>query len=222
MADVRLVPSASGGSVVVAAFDVDKTLTTRDCVVPFLRRVGGRGWYASLAVRIPQLLIATIRRRRDRLKEIATAAAVRGRDAGRVDAEAARFAERVVESWMRSDTWARLRWHAAQGHRVVLVSASYRNYLAPLADRLGAESVLSTEIEVGPDGRCTGRLVGSNCRGEEKSRRLRAWLTERRLDDAVIWAYGDSAGDDHLLAMAHVSTRVGRAPIPERPDTMAA
>lgn len=222
MADERHVPSESGASVVVAAFDVDKTLTTRDCVVPFLRRVGGRGWYASMAVRGPQILLAAVRRRRDRLKEIATSAAVRGRDARRVDAEAARFAERVVESWMRADTWARLRWHAAQGHRVVLVSASYRNYLAPLAERLGVESVLSTEIEVGPDGRCTGRLVGPNCRGEEKSRRLRAWLSERRLDDAVIWAYGDSSGDDHLLAMAHVSTRIGRAPIPETPEQRAA
>lgn len=222
MADERHATSESGGAVVVAAFDVDKTLTTRDCVVPFLRRVGGRGWYASMAVRGPQILVAAVRRRRDRLKEIATSAAVRGRDARRVDAEAARFAERVMESWMRADTWARLRWHAAQGHRVVLVSASYRNYLAPLAERLGVESVLSTEIEVGPDGRCTGRLVGPNCRGEEKSRRLRAWLSERRLDDAVIWAYGDSSGDDHLLAMAHVSTRIGRAPIPETPEQRAA
>ena len=44
---------------VVAAFDVDGTVTTRDCVVPFLRRVGGdRGVVVGLLARCGPLLAA--------------------------------------------------------------------------------------------------------------------------------------------------------------------
>jgi phosphatidylglycerophosphatase C len=62
--------------------------------------------------------------------------------------------------------------------------------------------VLCTEAVVGDDGRYTGAMVGANCRGPEKVRRLRAWMDEQGLGDAMLWAYGDSAGDRELLASA--------------------
>lgn len=197
---------------VVAAFDVDKTLTTRDCVIPFLRRVGGVAFIGRLAARSPQLLMAILQRRRDRVKALATRAAVRGRSLVDVDAVAQRFANEVWERRMRPDTVARLRWHVEQGHRVVLVSASYRNYLAPLADRLGAHDVISTELAV-ENGICTGELHGPNCRATVKADRLRAWLVDSGLSDVEIHAYGDSAGDRDLLAMADHPTLVGTTSI---------
>lgn len=203
---------SSSSRPVVAAFDVDKTLTTRDCVIPFLRQVGGLAFIGRLAVRSPQFLVAILQRRRDRIKALATRAAVRGRSLVDVDAVAQRFANEVWERRMRSDTTARLRWHVSQGHRVVLVSASYRNYLVPLADRLGAHHVISTELAVA-DGICTGELRGPNCRGAVKADRLRAWIVDAGLSDVEIHAYGDSAGDRELLAMADRSTLVGTTPL---------
>ena len=203
---------SSSSRPVVAAFDVDKTLTTRDCVVPFLRRVGGVAFLGRLAVRSPQLLVAVLRRRRDRIKALATRAAVRGRSLVDVDAVAQRFALEVWERRMRPDSVARLRWHLTQGHRVVLVSASYRNYLVPLADRLGVHDVISTELAV-DNGICTGELRGPNCRAVVKADRLRAWLVESGLSAAEIHAYGDSAGDRDLLAMADHPTLVGATKI---------
>src|SRR3954464_11542908 len=38
------------------------------------------------------------------------------------------------------------------------------------------------------------RLDGANCRGEEKARRLSAWLAAEGLTSADLWAYGDSSG----------------------------
>ena len=49
-------------------------------------------------------------------------------------------------------------------------------------------------------------MLGGNCRGAEKARRLRAYLHS---DDVELWAYGDSAGDTELLAMADHPVRVG-------------
>jgi phosphatidylglycerophosphatase C len=201
----------------VAAFDVDRTLTRRDCVVPFLKEVAGWRWYVGLLRRIVPLSIAVARRDRDEVKNIVTAAAVAGRSESNVEKVAEHFATRVFPDWLRSDTVQRLRWHREQGHRVVLVSASYRPYLEHLARLLGCDDVLATEIEIGTGGACTGRLRGRNCRGAEKERRLRDWMASRGLIGARVFAYGDSSGDDQMLAMANVPVRVGREPITPAP-----
>jgi phosphatidylglycerophosphatase C len=97
----------------------------------------------------------------------------------------------------------RMEWHREQGHRIVIVSASLAVYLEPLGRRLGLDGVLSTQLEVGEDGLLTGRLKGANCRGQEKADRLQAWIVSNVCGGPVeLWAYGDSAGDRELLAMA--------------------
>ena len=201
---------------VIAAFDVDKTLTTRDCVLPFLRRVGGRAFATGLLRRTPPLAVAAIRQQRDRAKVLMTRAAVAGRPVVEVDRIAREFADHVWEHRMRPDTVARLRWHARHGHRVVLVSASYRNYLDPLADRLGAEAVLSTELEV-VDGLCTGELAGPNCRAAVKAERLDEWMRVSQLSAPEIYAYGDSSGDRQMLELSDHPLLVGSDLIDEVP-----
>ena len=208
--------------VAVAAFDVDHTLTVKDCVVPFLREVAGWRWYANLLLRIIPLGVAIARRDRDSVKVVVTAAAVKGRSIGSVDEMASRFATRAFPTWLRQDTVRRLEWHRSQGHRIVLVSASYRSYLEHLARLLGCDAVLSTEIEVDSAGRCTGRLKGANCRGPEKATRLTAWMRSQGFDRARVWAYGDSTGDDQMLSMAHHAVRVTKDPIPYAPLDEAA
>lgn len=202
----------------VAAFDVDGTLTTRDCVVPFLASlVGGRPQLAGRLVRRPVALgRAAVRRRRDELKALAAAAAVTGRSADEVAAAAVRFAEQVHAGWLRPEVVDQLDRHRARGDLVVLVSASFGVYLRPLAQLLGADEVLATELEVGAGGRCTGALRGANCRGPVKAERLLALLAERGLErgNVRLWAYGDSSGDAELLAAADVAHWIGRSPLP--------
>jgi phosphatidylglycerophosphatase C len=197
----------------VAAFDVDGTLTTRDCVVPFLRRVaGGRRLVAALAGQLHRSLPALARRDRDRLKELATAAVFTGRPLAEVEAAAAGFAAEVASSWLRPDVVGMLDRHRFAGDAVVLVSASYGVYLRPLGADLGVDGVLGTELEVGADGTCTGRLDGGNCRGAVKVTRLHRWLDAGRggRGAVTLWAYGDSRGDEELLADADHPCWVGR------------
>ena len=75
---------------------------------------------------------------------------------------------------------SRLRWHQREGHTVAFVSASLGCYLRPLAERLGVEHVLCTELEVGTGDRLTGRMMGSNCRGQAKVDRLAELFGQRR------------------------------------------
>jgi phosphatidylglycerophosphatase C len=126
-----------------------------------------------------------------------------GRPIDEVERSGERFADRIVADLLRTDTVDRLRWHLDEGHRVVIVSASYEQYLRRVATHLGVDEVLATRLDV-VDGRCTGRLDGPNCRGPEKVRRLEAWLGTEGLsrDEITLWAYGDSSGDRDLLAWA--------------------
>jgi phosphatidylglycerophosphatase C len=199
--------------VVVAAFDVDHTLTVRDCVVPFLRRVAGPNRLARrLAAHSHLVVPAAARRDRDALKAIVTSVALRGRHIDEVRDAGRRFGADVARAWLRPDTVARLAWHRRQGHLVALVSASFEVYLDVVGEHLGVDAVLATRLAVDDEGRCTGELVGANCRGAEKVHRLHAWLDESHGGRAavVLWAYGDSNGDRELLADADHPVRVGR------------
>ena len=196
----------------VAAFDVDGTITTRDCVVPFMRRIAGARRIAPrLGLRPDRLLPVLAGRDRDRLKALAAAAAFRGKRYDELCAAGATFAEMVHARWLRSDTIDALQRHREHGDRTVLVSASFEVYLRPLAVLLGVDDVLATRLDV-RDGIVTGALDGPNCRGPEKVTRLHEWLGDRSAVRVV--AYGDSAGDREMLAdadEAHWVTRDGKA-----------
>lgn len=196
----------------VAAFDVDGTITTRDCVVPFMRRISGaRRIVPRLGMRPHRLLPILAGRDRDGLKALAAAAAFRGHRYDELCSAGVTFAEMVHERWLRSDTLDVLQRHRDAGDRTVLVSASFEVYLRPLAQLLGVDDVLATRLQV-EDGVATGALDGPNCRGPEKVARLHEWLVDRSAVRLV--AYGDSAGDREMLAdadEAHWVTRDGQA-----------
>jgi phosphatidylglycerophosphatase C len=192
---------------VVAAFDFDKTLSTRDNVLPFLRAAVGMQRLAWAIVRAyPRLIAAWID---DRKRGAAKAALVRrtvtGYDSERLAAVATRFADDVIARRLRPDVVERVEWHRGRGHELVLVSASLAPYLEVIGSRLGFDAVLATGLVVGDDGRLTGELDGPNVRGAEKVRRLDAWLGDR---PATVWAYGDSTGDRELFDRADHAIRV--------------
>jgi phosphatidylglycerophosphatase C len=193
----------------VAVFDFDKTLSTRDNVLPFLVAAAGRGAVArALATSFPDL----VRARRDAVKA-RVARVLAGHDEQEIDDVSARFATDVLEHHLRGDVLGRAEWHAAQGHQRVICSASFECYLAPIADGLGFDAALGTRLETS-DGRLTGRLDGPNVRHAEKVRRLDEWLAGRSV---TVWAYGDSGGDRELLARAAHPVKIGRAAVGRRP-----
>jgi phosphatidylglycerophosphatase C len=198
---------------VVAAFDFDGTLSDRDNVVPFLRRVAG-------STATAQAFAATIARlsrqgrtswTRDDVKADLVERLFGGREATAVETSARGFAADVVGRHLRAEAVELADWHRTQGHRLVIVSASFAVYLRPIAQRLRFDAVLATELEVGTDGLLTGRLDGANVRGTEKARRLDAWLDATFGGrPAFVWAYGDSSGDRELWARADRAVRLGR------------
>ena len=189
-------------NITVAAFDVDNTLTVRDCVVPFMKTVGGVSKLSKVVLSDLGKTIQNVRRRdRDALKMKFVDGIFAGKDAREVESLGVQFASKVADKCLRSDVASRMRWHQEQGHVVILVSASLGAYLHPLGDLLEVDAVLCTELEE-ENGVLTGKLIGRNCRGKEKASRVQKWCQDSgiALED-LMYAYGDSSGDTELLEL---------------------
>jgi phosphatidylglycerophosphatase C len=201
-------PPPNPSVTVVAAFDFDGTLSTRDNLAPFLRRLVGTRRLALALLRISPKLVAGALEdlRRDPAKVALMRRLFTGADPDAVGRCAEAFATDVVAHHLRPETLERVEWHRRQGHALVIVSASLAAYLRPIGERLGFDAVLATDLERGPDGRLTGELAGANVRRAEKARRLDAWLEGR---PAFVWAYGDSRGDRELFERSDRPVRVG-------------
>jgi phosphatidylglycerophosphatase C len=182
----------------LVAFDFDGTLTVRDSFAAFL------AWRRSpwrLAEGIVRLAPAAVRwlidRDRGRLKSAAVHVFLGGRTPAQVSEAAEAFASEA--RLLRSDALACWADWGGKGARRVIVTASPELLVAPFARRLGAEALIGTRLEIDAAGRLTGALMGRNCRGPEKVARLReAFGPHVRLAAA----YGDSAGDREMLALA--------------------
>lgn len=186
---------------ILAAFDFDGTLTRRDSLVPFLARHVGR------AVTARGLVAAgKTRGGRSARKQALLDRTLRGRPLDEITTAGEAYAAHLVATGMRPDTLALLDDHRNNGHRPVIISASPELYVRAAGRLLGIDDVLATRLEVADDGRLTGRYDGRNCLGEEKVTRLDEWLAGR--DVSLLYAYGNSSGDDALLARADVPTRV--------------
>jgi phosphatidylglycerophosphatase C len=220
------------GERIVAAFDFDGTLTRRDTLVPFLARVVGwpRVARAIVSDAYGMVRVAAGRADRDAAKERFLVRLLGGVPYDDVAREGDRYGEALVRETIRPQMRAVVDEHRSRGHEVVIVSASLDVYLEPVARLLEVDALLCTSLERDASNRCTGRMLGGNCRGPAKARRLAAHLARplpRGTRDGgfaaigaplrphfgapvTLWAYGDSAGDAEMLAMADHPVRVRR------------
>lgn len=199
---------------VVAAFDLDGTLTEGGSVFPWLKSIAGRGrtWRAALSLAVP-LTIGAIRSSQwaDNAKERLFKKLLAGLDEQTVATQSHDFALEHLEHEGRAALLARLAWHRNQGHDVVLVSASPQLYVDVMTEELKANGGLGTRLAVDPRGRLTGGYLGKNCRGTEKMRRLDEWIASRHYaTPPVIFAYGNSRGDRRMLSGATYPFNVGK------------
>ena len=187
---------------VVAAFDFDGTLTRRDTLLPFLCHVFG----ATTVMRHALVLAPTLAAyclgmiRNDIAKERVFVQTIGGLAIDKLRDQAAQFSEHKLPGLIRPEAMRRFDWHKKQGHRCIIISASLDLYVKPWAIQAGFDEVLASRLEMLADDRITGKLLGENCFGAEKVRRLEALLGAR--SSYTLYAYGDSRGDKELLATA--------------------
>lgn len=185
---------------VLVAFDFDGTLTVKDSFMAFLKwRAGGFGYALGMVRLFPAAVAYLFHRKRGVIKAAAVKVFLKGVQKERLEKDAKAFAEYVAPIMFRPDALATWRRWRAKGARPVIVTASPDILVAPFARGLGADTLIGTELAFDERGRVTGALLGPNCRGPEKVRRLKQVFGE---DMALAAAYGDTAGDREMIKMA--------------------
>jgi phosphatidylglycerophosphatase C len=186
----------------IAVFDFDHTLTDRDSLLPFLFDMRGfRKTILHLAALTPSFLRYLLGNiSRQSIKEKILTRFLGGVLFTELQSFGQHYADHRLDHFLKPQALQRLVWHQAQGHRCILVSASVEVYLKPWGIRHGFEEVLASRLELSSTGNVTGRLIGLNCWGPEKKRRLLNYLGTA--DQGTLYVYGDSRGDHDLLAIA--------------------
>ncbi len=188
----------------VHVFDLDGTLTRKDTFVPFL--VGLMLRHPQKLVHTPALLLAAYRYLRKKIDNEALKRIFLSRLTANLQNQAIvqwsqRHAQRIVRHGLRSEGLARMRQLIESGQTVALATASPDLYVLPLAGLLDIEHVICTVTEERHSGCACRDLAGRNCYGEEKGRRVKAWLQGVEADGQV-HVYTDHHADIPLLKIA--------------------
>ena len=110
----------------------------------------------------------------------------------------AEFMAEVIEPIILAKGEALLREHREAGDKLVIITATNRFITAPIAARLGVETLLATECGM-DNGRYTGHVAGVPCYQAGKVVRLNEWLAETGLSLDGAYFYSDSRNDLPLL-----------------------
>lgn len=185
----------------IVVFDFDGTLSFRDSFTAFLAwRSRPLGWAGGLLRLAPAGLRYLFDRDRGRLKAKAVREFLRGLRRTDLHRQCAAFAASPLgRRLIRPDAEQLWAVWKDKGACLVIVTASPEEVVAPFAQALGADLLIGTRLAFDVQDRATGDLDGENCRGPEKVRRLQAAFGP---DIDLAAAYGDSAGDREMLALA--------------------
>lgn len=188
-----------------AVFDFDGTLTRHDSFPTFLTHVCG-GSRVSMALRFaPYVPLAMMAKAgladAGKAKEHILRHFLKNLNRKELDSLCSTFVPKLNAD-LNQSVWARLKEHQKQGDRVVIVSASLVQWIAPWAKSHGITDILATEAEFGADGRMCG-FATPNCNGEEKVVRLKKFLATHATEKLI--GYGNSRGDYPMLRMCDES-----------------
>ncbi|MGE0739438.1 HAD family hydrolase [Sulfurimonas sp.] len=189
----------------LALFDFDGTLSSKDSLGEFLKHASSKKSYLFNMTRfLPyfalwQLRIISNSKAKERLFSLF----FKGANEEIFKQKAEEFSLQKLDTIIDEKRLQILREHQAKGDRVVIVSASMECWLKPWCKREGIE-LLSTRLEF-TKGAFSGSFATKNCHGAEKARRIQEHLDIKQYE--TIYAYGDSSGDNEMLALAHKSVK---------------
>lgn len=184
----------------IAFFDFDGTITTKDTLLEFIKFSKGRfAFYSGFLLNSPWLVAMKLKLiSNQRAKQRIFTWFFRRDPLRQFEDQCSRFAGTVIPGLLRPKAEKEIQLLQEKGATVVIVSASPENWIRPWA-LTRSITCIGTRLEKKDDA-LTGRIYLRNCHGKEKCERIRA---NYQLEDySDIYAYGDSTGDKPMLALA--------------------
>ncbi|MEZ5093268.1 HAD family hydrolase [Nocardioides sp.] len=186
-----------------AFFDLDKTIIATSSSLAFTKpfKAGGLiGRKAALRAAYAQLVFLTGGANDDQMERLRRfmSQLVAGWDVATVREVVAETLHHVVEPLVYAEAVTLIEEHHAAGREVIIVSASGSEVVGPIAELLGADHSIATQLEI-VEGRYTG-VIDRYVYAEEKARAVRELAAERGYDLAESFGYSDSVTDVPMLS----------------------
>ena len=186
---------------VIAVFDFDGTITTKDTLLEFIRfSKGNLLFLVGFMLHFPLLIAYKLKIYPNwKVKQKLFSYFFKGMkliDFNRLCDDFYRDASDII----RPEAQKAIQKHLDNNDSVVVISASVENWVRPFAQKLIIPFVLCTGIETDSADCLTGNFSTPNCYGKEKVRRFLDLFPQR--DNYYLIVYGDSTGDKELMNFA--------------------
>jgi HAD superfamily hydrolase (TIGR01490 family) len=199
---------------VIAFFDLDKTILSVNSGALWVRREVALGHLNKRTALRAMVWLARYQLGFASAEQMVAEAVahITGTSASELRERTTTFFHTEVKQTYRPGALEAIAHHRAAGDHLVLLTSS-TNYLAELAaDELRFDGVLCNRLEVDPEGRHTGRVVGRVCFGEGKLEHALAEAARRATPLEGCAFYTDSFSDRSVLE--RVKTPVAVNPDP--------
>jgi phosphatidylglycerophosphatase C len=185
----------------LALFDFDGTITKKDSFLEFIKFYKGSiSFFIGSIALFPVLLLYKVGIIRNwKAKEIVLTYFFKNEPIKEFCLKCTEFSIKSIPTLVKPEAMQAIIRHLRDGDKVIIISASFENWLADWCKSLKLE-LIGSKIEV-RNGFITGNIEGRNCYGIEKVIRLKEYLDISQFSE--IYAYGDSKGDLPLLELAN-------------------
>ena len=203
----------------IAIFDLDETITRKGTWGRFVTgavRHQPLKWIPFFFSSLAQQVIYMLRLGpREHVKEKMMRWTIAGRTKTDLDKLAAEFADREMQSGLRTQTLAKIKSHKEAGDRIIIASAAVDLIVAPMAERLGFDERVCTKTAFDTDNKLKSKLGGMNCYGPGKLVLVKEHLAADKNFDRKsvhITMYSDSRSDLDILRWADIGIAVNPSP----------
>ena len=184
----------------IAFFDFDGTITTKDTLLEFIKfSKGSFLFYLGFLINSPYLVAMKLGLISNQVaKEKVLRFFFKNKDINEFNELCNKFALEEIPKLIRLKAKQEIKKLKTDGFVIVVVSASPENWIQKWSFSEGLE-LIASKLEVN-NGKITGKILGKNCHGVEKLKRIKEkYIIE---DYKVIYAYGDTSGDRPMLNVA--------------------
>ena len=194
----------SANTPVAAFFDLDKTIIATSSAFAFGKEFLHNGmitrqeaWDLYLS-KAQYMLVGQSSEKMDSTRD-ALAQMVAGWEVDDIQRITRETLREVVAPAIYAEARELISAHRAKGHHIIIISASAKILVEPIAQELGVDTVVATEMAI-ENGKLTGEIT-RYLKGEAKAEAVRQFAADHNFDLDASFAYSDSATDIPMLEL---------------------